>query len=336
MTRWKADLNRPDGAADTSCPPKAQSEWHAGERMMQRQAGSARVLEHAAARIFRSSLDERSRAFFAGLPFLVIGFVDDDDYPWGAVLPGKPGFVSSPEASLLRIDCAPTTGIPQMRSLGAGTSVGLLGIDLSTRRRIRVNGVVCESAVSRFTVQIRQCFGNCSKYIQERVSVETTRAETVIEARPVTGLDAEARRILAACDTFFVATFAPGSDGVPAVDVSHRGGCAGFVRMDGGTLTIPDFHGNGYFNTLGNIAATSRAGIAVPVFDTGDLLLLSGDARVGVTTEEQREAALLRGAERLWRLTPRSGWWLRAGFPARLQFRSRSPQTLAMGAWPSE
>ena len=117
--------------------------------------------------------------------------------------------------------------------------------------------------------------------------------------------------------------------------MGHRGGRKGFVRVDNdGALTIPDFPGNRYFNTLGNIVVTGRAGVVVPAFETGDLLLLTGDASVGMTARDQREVALMQGAERLWRLSPHRGWWLRGALPLAFQFQSWSPQTLATGVWP--
>ncbi|MDT1852839.1 FAD-binding oxidoreductase, partial [Acinetobacter baumannii] len=65
------------------------------------------------------------------------------------------------------------------------------------------------------------------------------------------------------------------------VDVSHRGGKAGFVRVaDDGTLTIPDFDGNLFFNTLGNIVVNGKAGLLFVDFASGDLLQMSGDAEV--------------------------------------------------------
>ena len=44
--------------------------------------------------------------------------------------------------------------------------------------------------------------------------------------------------------------------------MSHRGGRSGFVRVsENGTLTIPDFDGNLFFNTLGNVLLNGRAGL---------------------------------------------------------------------------
>lgn len=57
-------------------------------------------------------------------------------------------------------------------------------------------------------------------------------------------------------DTFFIATGyegpLPDGDGHAGLDISHRGGFPGFVRVDGpGTLKWPDYLGNLTFTTLG-------------------------------------------------------------------------------------
>ena len=68
------------------------------------------------------------------------------------------------------------------------------------------------------------------------------------------------------------------------VDVSHRGGPPGFVHVERSgertLLTLPDYAGNNLFNSLGNIQVNPRAGFVACDFATGDLLLLTGPARV--------------------------------------------------------
>ena len=74
------------------------------------------------------------------------------------------------------------------------------------------------------------------------------------------------------------------------VDVSHRGGKPGFVRVgDDGTLTIPDFVGNFLFNTLGNLLLNPRAGLVIADFGTGDMLFLSGVTEIVWSGPEDRE-----------------------------------------------
>ena len=76
------------------------------------------------------------------------------------------------------------------------------------------------------------------------------------------------------------------------IDVSHRGGKPGFVRVDdgvGGTvLTFPDFRGNFFFNTLGNITAHPKAGLLFVDHETGGVLQLTGARRSGRRGAEGR------------------------------------------------
>jgi hypothetical protein len=114
-------------------------------------------------------------------------------------------------------------------------------------------------------------------------------------------LDAAARAAIIAADTLFVAT----SGRQKGVDISHRAGKSGFVQINGNTLTIPDYAGNRYFNTLGNLLLDRRAAMLFPDFANGDLLLLQGSTEiVWEIPPEQRPD----GAERQWRLTVDRAW----------------------------
>ncbi|HZF85065.1 MAG TPA: pyridoxamine 5'-phosphate oxidase family protein, partial [Burkholderiaceae bacterium] len=122
----------------------------------------------------------------------------------------------------------------------------------------------------------QQSFGNCPRYIQTR-----TPTAVPVAARPapeqLTRLDAEASRLIAGADTFFIATAHPaaghGAARDEGVDVSHRGGAPGFVLALGeGELAVPDFDGNRFFNTLGNLLLQPAAGLLFIDFERGDLL----------------------------------------------------------------
>jgi ferredoxin-NADP reductase len=146
-------------------------------------------------------------------------------------------------------------------------------------------------------------------------------------------LSPRAKAMITGADTFFVASYFDREDGHRQVDVSHRGGKPGFVRLaDDGTLTIPDFAGNLFFNTLGNILVNGRAGLVFADFDTGDVLQLAGDAEVLL---DSRETAAFQGAERLWRFTPRRIAYRAGALPLRWKARSEgaSPNSLMTGDW---
>jgi predicted pyridoxine 5'-phosphate oxidase superfamily flavin-nucleotide-binding protein len=146
-------------------------------------------------------------------------------------------------------------------------------------------------------------------------------------------LDAEARALITGADTFFVASAAAaeGSGAGSGVDVSHRGGRPGFVGIESdGALVVPDFRGNRYFNTLGNLLVHPQAGLLFPDFASGDLLQLEG------ATEILFDGPLLRafqGAKLLWRLRPARARWLRGVLPFRLVLDEVSPQSLMTGTW---
>jgi hypothetical protein len=105
------------------------------------------------------------------------------------------------------------------------------------------------------------------------------------------------------------------------------------VRLgDDGVLTIPDFSGNRFFNTLGNLIANPRAGLLFVDFETGDLLQLSGDVEVVL---DSPEIAAFRGAERLWRFSPHRILHRPDALPLRWTFQQDgwSPQSLGTGSW---
>ncbi|RYF43281.1 MAG: flavin-nucleotide-binding protein, partial [Comamonadaceae bacterium] len=214
-----------------------------------------------------------------------------------------------------------------------GAPVGLLGIEPHTRRRNRMNGVVTERGAAGFSVAVSQSFGNCPKYIQARRPefVPGTGAATKVQRSA--GLDTAARRLIAQADTFFIATAHPQADAVSpslGVDVSHRGGKPGFVQVEGDTLTVPDFAGNNFFNTLGNLALNPRCGLLFIDFETGDLLQLAARGAIETDGEALHSFA---GAQRLLRLQVLSGLRREAASHLRFGPAELSPHLQATGAW---
>ena len=316
-------------------PSQEKPLWHAGERHLQQQAGVAERMEAFGRKVIRDHLPDQHRAFYGQLPFLVTGAVDRAGAPWATVLEGEPGFLSSPDPRSLRVNALPAPGDPAGAGLAGGSGVGLLGIELHSRRRNRLNGTVTTFDERGFTVGVVQAFGNCPQYIQERDfsfarPPGEARATTVERA---TALDAAARAAIAAADTFFVASYvdAGGDPAQRSVDVSHRGGKPGFVRVDGNVLTVPDFAGNLHFNTLGNLLVNPRAGLLFIDFATGDLLQLSGATGLVLDGDEVRS---FQGAQRLWRVRVEQVVRRPGALALRWAFGSFSPRLASTGSWP--
>lgn len=310
------------------------SPWHPGEVAVQRSAGVAEKMA-AHGRVIRDHMIDQHRAFYPQLPFIVAGTVDAAGDPWATILTGQPGFLQAPDPGTLRVLAARDPRDPADSGMNDGEAIGLLGIELHTRRRNRLNGRVRRESATSFDVTVAQSFGNCPQYIQLRdfAFVRDPALPPADAPRPLDRLDARVRAMIADADTLFVASYVDRKDTGREVDVSHRGGKPGFVRIDkDGVLTIPDFSGNRFFNTLGNLIANPRAGLLFVDFETGDALQISGDAAVIL---ESPEIAAYQGAERLWRVTPRRIVYRPGALPLRWTFRQDgwSPQSLKTGSW---
>jgi predicted pyridoxine 5'-phosphate oxidase superfamily flavin-nucleotide-binding protein len=304
------------------------SPWHSGERQLQESAGAAERMAVIGPKVIRDHLPEQHRDFFPLLPYLILGVVDEQGIPWATMLEGAPGFAHSPDPHRLQIDSLPCKSDPARAGLGVGKAVGVLGIDLNTRRRNRMNGRIGALDHDGFAVDVVQSFGNCPKYIQLR-PVDTIARKPGSVAERSDRLDDAAHTMICNADTFFVASYVD-LHGERSVDVSHRGGNTGFVRVEGNVLTIPDFAGNLFFNTLGNLQANPVAGLLFIDFESGDVLQVAGRTSLILSGPQVAE---FDGAQRLWTVTVEQVVRRPAALALRWQFAEFSPYSLAMGSW---
>jgi predicted pyridoxine 5'-phosphate oxidase superfamily flavin-nucleotide-binding protein len=262
----------------------------------------------------RDWMTEQHRTFFEGLPYVVLASLDDG-WPAATVLAGVPGFISTPDPNTLRVAARLDPSDPAQRALRPGAPAGVLGIDLSTKRRNRENGFVTVADGKGFTLDVRQSFGNCPQYIHVR-EIETIPTEAA-PAENLTQLDDDARAQIEAADTLFVGSAARTSEVNGGVDISHRGGPRGFVRVHGSTLTIPDYRGNRYFNTLGNFVSNPRAALLFVDFAAGDLLHLQGAVEI---IWDGPEVQKFPAAQRLWRVHVERVFRRKGALPLRWTF----------------
>ena len=296
--------------------------FHEGECAAQERIGVREKMSRVGPHAIRDFMPDQHREFFAQLPFVIVGTVDGEGQPWASVLANPPGFIQSPTPQELSIHAPPLTADPLAETLVSGAPIGLLGIEPHTRRRNRMNGLISHVAAQEFRVRVSQSFGNCPKYINARKAMYVPGgADATAIYR--TGLGDEAiRRLILRADTFFIATAYPADKRDAAalasthgVDVSHRGGKPGFVRVDDDTtLTVPDYVGNQFFNTIGNLLVNPRAGLLFIDFESGGLLYLA------VTAEliwEGESLKAFEGAQRLLRFHVRAVRHVEASLPLR-------------------
>lgn len=315
---------------------REESPFHAGEIAIQERLGVRDRIDRQGRRAIRDYLPKQHRQFYAQLPFLIAGTADAYGRPWASLLVGARGFLSTPDECTLRVATRPLFGDPLSETLFDGVDIGLLGIELHTRRRNRMNGTVTANGPDGFAIKVGQSFGNCPQYIQARMFELTNGADDLATPKPLHRIEVfgePERAMIAASDTFFIATAFHGDEASAAkgVDVSHRGGKPGFVRIDDDhTLTFPDFVGNFYFNTIGNLALDARAGLLFVDFDRGNLLYLTGTAEVVWEGDEIRAFA---GAERLIRFHISDGRRVEGGLPLRWSAPDYSPLLERTGSW---
>lgn len=307
--------------------------WHEGETFIQEKIGVKERMASVGQRVVRDFMPDQHRDFYAQLPFIVLGSVDQAGDAWATFVEGQPGFMSSPSPVVLDIAAHRDPSDPASEGLAEGLPIGLLGIEMHTRRRNRMNGFV-PTIDGGFRVDVDQSFGNCPRYIQLRdFSFERqpgTLFQGAVEQLPA--LDDQARTIIEEADAFFVASYVDREDR-RQVDVSHRGGNAGFVRIGGdGVLTIPDFDGNLFFATLGNILLNGKAGLLFVDFNTGDMVQMTGTAEV---IFDSPEIAAFQGAERFWTFKPTRIVRRRNALALRWAFQKDgwSPSSLMTGSW---
>ncbi|MHC4732818.1 MAG: FAD-binding oxidoreductase [Planctomycetota bacterium] len=274
-----------------------ESPFHLGEQEVQKRLG-VHDIEDWARKVVRDYLPEEHRAFYTALPFLVVAARDAQGRPWATLLTGPEGFVASPNLRSLVIEAKPVPGDGLEEALVTGADIGILGIELSTRRRNRVNGRIVDNRSGAVVFSVEQAFGNCPQYIRER---EWRRVEGEPAGRPAKGirLTPSQREWIASADTFFIASgyCAKGESATFGMDASHRGGDRGFVRVASDMrLEFPDYAGNNHFNTIGNLVLDPRAGFLFIDFDTGSLLQLTGRAKIDWDSEA---VARIPGARRL-------------------------------------
>lgn len=290
--------------------------FHPGERDVQARAGEASIAARNLA-LMSPSVVPAARVFIERQNMLVAATVDGAGQLWASVLFGSPGFMSTQDGSVVNIaigDADRDRSDPFWQNAAPGAPVGMLFIDLGSRRRYRVNGAFQAIAAGGLEVSVREAYPNCPRYIQRRQLRGSERQGVDAPAMAQgTSLTPELESIVRQADTLFIASSSPSGD----LDASHRGGNPGFVQvLDAGTLRIPDYQGNSLFNTLGNLSANPECGIAVLDFASQRVLHLSGAAQIRWDIADERDAT--GGTGRFWDFQVRA--WVLRPLPVRLSW----------------
>ncbi|KAJ4393431.1 hypothetical protein N0V93_002641 [Gnomoniopsis smithogilvyi] len=257
----------------------------------------------------------------AASPLVALGTLDDEGMPWTSVWGGEVGFATPLEHGVLAVESvADACHDPVASSLfgtsrdgrlndeayhitreelegGGGRVMAGLSIDLATRDRVKLGGrlvagkvdLIGEEGVARvhMAMLVEESLGNCPKYLNKKtIRSHLPSPRLISDMLPISS---EALALLDAADLFFLSS----TDG-STMDTNHRGGPPGFVRVisndtqNGTQLIYPEYSGNRLYQTLGNLYVRPLVGICVPDFGTGDVLYLTGDAKILVGSDAAR------------------------------------------------
>jgi uncharacterized protein len=161
--------------------------YEESHRRLQRQFDTQRLADRIEERLFRAALTDDDRAFIERLDLFFLATVNSRGEPSCSYKGGDPGFVRALDPRTLVFPCYDGNGMYlSMGNVEAGRHVGMLFIDLTSPKRLRVNGTArieppgfvdppFPEAQFVVVVSVREVFPNCPRYIHKYALVERSK-----------------------------------------------------------------------------------------------------------------------------------------------------------------
>jgi ferredoxin-NADP reductase/predicted pyridoxine 5'-phosphate oxidase superfamily flavin-nucleotide-binding protein len=280
---------------------------HEGELYVQKRRHVPSDTHTVVARIIDDDMPDQHSEFFTHLSYFSISTIDADGRPWATMIVGSPTtLIHAVSKMQLNVSAVLPEGDPFVSSVISTNHATCryfagVGVDFSNRRRNKVSGFITAADVIDNTLNMslitNESLGNCPKYITIRkleyhkrnpqIGADHRNADNI-------SLNQECRNIINQASTIILATRHTSnvSDNTSDLGLNQRGGPPGFVRVyeeNGNTyIVIPDFSGNRFYQSLGNIQTDRVAGVAFPCFTTGDMLHVTGIAENIYDDEAER------------------------------------------------
>ena len=274
-----------------------ESPYHPGELWVQQKVGEEKMAT-SNGKVIADRVPNGALKFIDKQPMVVISTQDKNSAIWVSVLAGQPGFVVTKDGTEITISKTLLVSSHEdifFQNINENASVGLLFIELATRRRLRVNGKI-QVSKDHLTIKVAQAYPNCPKYIQRReMDVRLNPSLAAYTIKKGQSLNEDLKLWFRSADTLFVGS----ADAQDEMDASHRGGNTGFIEVvDDYTIKVPDYAGNSMFNTLGNFVLNPKAGILLIDFKTGNTLQATGTTELIWPTHENKDGT--NGSKRYW------------------------------------
>ncbi|MBY0480283.1 MAG: pyridoxamine 5'-phosphate oxidase family protein [Chitinophagaceae bacterium] len=254
-----------------------EKKFHAGELKIQQLLGEEAIAD-SNGKLISNTIAKGAINFIEKQSLVVISSTDPRGNIWSSLLLGESGFATIVDPGLISFDTSKIYTNPEdvfFNNIKVNSGIGSLFIELTTRKRYRINGISYQAG-SSIHVKVNEAYPNCPKYIQQRaVSQSMYFNSPKIYTEKGNELSDLELSWIACADTFFVSSSSLSGN----LDASHRGGKSGFIEiLNDHTLKIPDYQGNSLYNTLGNIASNPNVGLLFIDFENGHTLQLTGKA----------------------------------------------------------
>ncbi len=273
--------------------------YHQGEIEIQKRVGEVRLAD-ANGRVITNQIIKGAINFIEKQPMAIMSSVDYNKNVWVSLLIGDYGFVSILDSTRMIFNKELIYSDPSdvfFENTAMISNIGSLFIELSTRRRFRINGTISTTGHT-LELNVEEAYPNCPKYIQQRViSMPEGFRKTLPRKESGNFFTEDIKTWIHSADTLFVGS----QGGNKKLDASHRGGQPAFVEiLDNKTLKIPDYQGNSMYNTLGNILQNPNTGLLFIDFKNKKTLQLTGKSELLFEQKEEQDLLRTTGTGRYW------------------------------------
>jgi len=269
--------------------------WHKGELSIQTRSGTDKKMAEIGPKFIRQYMPLQHRDFFQSLSMIFVAYNDINGDICGSALFGIAGFIESPSETELIINTQSPLSSFNNNSVNVGDKLGLVGIDFASKRRNRVNAIVQEINQKNIKLRVLQSYGNCPKYIQPKVLKNNAFYDPLTTISTVQFTPFVKELILNA-DVFFIASAFDDKQNLNnrGADMSHRGGEQGFIDVNEyGQLLVPDYVGNGFFNTLGNLSENPIASLLFFDWQRGDAYQIKANCEILWNEDQETKSSNL-------------------------------------------
>jgi uncharacterized protein len=174
--------------------------YHAGELLIQSRVGVQAEADRLK-KLIGSVISATAQDFLQPQRWAIASTVAQNHQVWASLLTVEAGFLATSDGCV-QIQAVESDD-PLWENLPLNQPMGVLAIDLATRRRLRLNGKA-KKTPDGILLHVDQVYFNCPKYIQMRQFLEVADANQTVQWSDL--LDCNQQQSIAQADTFFIAS----------------------------------------------------------------------------------------------------------------------------------